>query len=88
MLWAWFLVGVALGGVLFLAMRASRRFPSRHRRFGASHTRQAVDHHFGRFGGSYQEDVERREGVTKVGRNDPCPCGSGNKFKKCCGAMP
>jgi uncharacterized protein len=23
--------------------------------------------------------------ATKVGRNDPCPCGSGNKFKKCCG---
>lgn len=22
----------------------------------------------------------------KVGRNDPCPCGSGQKFKKCCGA--
>lgn len=22
---------------------------------------------------------------TKVGRNDPCPCGSGLKFKKCCG---
>ncbi len=22
---------------------------------------------------------------TKVGRNDPCPCGSGRKFKKCCG---
>ena len=21
----------------------------------------------------------------KVGRNDPCPCGSGRKFKKCCG---
>jgi uncharacterized protein YecA (UPF0149 family) len=21
----------------------------------------------------------------KVGRNNPCPCGSGNKFKKCCG---
>ncbi|MFC1515815.1 PBPRA1643 family SWIM/SEC-C metal-binding motif protein [Thermodesulfobacteriota bacterium] len=21
----------------------------------------------------------------KVGRNDPCPCGSGNKYKKCCG---
>ena len=21
----------------------------------------------------------------KVGRNDPCPCGSGNKHKKCCG---
>ena len=24
--------------------------------------------------------------VTKVGRNDPCTCGSGKKFKKCCGA--
>ncbi len=27
----------------------------------------------------------RRE-VPKVGRNDACPCGSGKKFKKCCGA--
>ncbi len=26
----------------------------------------------------------RREG-EKVGRNDPCPCGSGKKYKKCCG---
>lgn len=23
--------------------------------------------------------------APKVGRNDPCPCGSGKKFKKCCG---
>lgn len=23
--------------------------------------------------------------VTKIGRNDPCPCGSGLKHKKCCG---
>lgn len=23
--------------------------------------------------------------VIKVGRNDPCPCGSGKKYKKCCG---
>lgn len=23
--------------------------------------------------------------VDKVGRNDPCPCGSGRKYKKCCG---
>ncbi len=27
----------------------------------------------------------QREG-PKVGRNDPCPCGSGKKYKKCCGA--
>lgn len=24
--------------------------------------------------------------VPKVGRNEPCPCGSGKKYKKCCGA--
>ena len=23
--------------------------------------------------------------VDKIGRNDPCPCGSGKKYKKCCG---
>lgn len=30
------------------------------------------------------ETVRREE--PKVGRNDPCPCGSGKKHKKCCGA--
>jgi uncharacterized protein len=23
---------------------------------------------------------------TKTGRNEPCPCGSGKKFKRCCGS--
>ena len=27
-----------------------------------------------------------RRQTSKVGRNDPCPCGSGKKYKKCCGA--
>ena len=27
-----------------------------------------------------------RRDQPKVGRNDPCPCGSGKKYKKCCGA--
>jgi uncharacterized protein YecA (UPF0149 family) len=27
-----------------------------------------------------------RRQAAKVGRNDPCPCGSGKKYKKCCGA--
>ena len=26
-----------------------------------------------------------RRGGKKIGRNDPCPCGSGKKYKKCCG---
>ncbi|MFV0350213.1 MAG: YchJ family protein [Halodesulfovibrio sp.] len=29
-------------------------------------------------------ETVRRE-TPKVGRNEPCPCGSGKKFKKCCG---
>jgi uncharacterized protein len=28
-----------------------------------------------------------RSSCEKVGRNDPCPCGSGKKFKKCCGQI-
>ena len=32
-------------------------------------------------------DEPRREARSqKIGRNDPCPCGSGKKYKKCCGA--
>lgn len=30
----------------------------------------------------YPTPIQREKG--KVGRNDPCPCGSGKKFKKCC----
>ncbi len=26
-----------------------------------------------------------RRTLPKIGRNDPCPCGSGKKFKQCCG---
>ena len=25
--------------------------------------------------------------MRDVGRNDPCPCGSGKKYKKCCGLL-
>ncbi len=28
-----------------------------------------------------------KRSTAKVGRNDPCPCGSGKKYKKCCGAQ-
>jgi preprotein translocase subunit SecA len=30
--------------------------------------------------------VQQRRVGDKIGRNDPCPCGSGKKYKKCCGA--
>jgi len=29
---------------------------------------------------------ERQSAMASAGRNDPCPCGSGRKFKRCCGA--
>ncbi|HZI51893.1 MAG TPA: preprotein translocase subunit SecA [Terriglobia bacterium] len=34
-------------------------------------------------GGTGSSQVKRE--APKVGRNDPCPCGSGKKYKKCCG---
>ena len=36
----------------------------------------------GRSDGTVKKQPRR---VQKVGRNDPCPCGSGKKYKKCCG---
>jgi curved DNA-binding protein CbpA len=42
--------------------------------------------------GIYDDDEEpesaepARRAEPKVGRNDPCPCGSGKKYKRCCGA--
>ena len=32
-----------------------------------------------------KETVKKSKKSSKVGRNDPCPCGSGKKYKQCCG---
>jgi len=37
-------------------------------------------------GGDFSVSTVRSSG-PKVGRNDPCPCGSGKKYKKCHGAI-
>ncbi|MFL5289843.1 MAG: SEC-C metal-binding domain-containing protein [Rhodopila sp.] len=34
--------------------------------------------------GSVQQHTLASPRSAKVGRNDPCPCGSGKKYKKCC----
>jgi hypothetical protein len=48
----------------------------------------------GRFAGALRQPYLEASGAqpatfrnpgAKIGRNDPCPCGSGKKFKKCCG---
>jgi tetratricopeptide (TPR) repeat protein len=38
-------------------------------------------------GGRNEEEKAIVYQSGKVGRNDPCPCGSGNKFKHCCGKL-
>ena len=55
-----------------------------------------VEHHheiagFKKFNGEWKyvagniiTETVKRDG-EKIGRNDPCPCGSGKKYKKCCG---
>src|SRR4030081_2415865 len=35
--------------------------------------------------GEVSIDLPIRRSIPKVGRNDPCPCGSGKKYKNCCG---
>ena len=55
---------------------------------GIHHERSNFRREEGRWvciGGEINPKQEQRI-VTKVGRNDLCPCGSGKKFKKCCDA--
>ena len=46
---------------------------------------QNVVEHRGAEGGESKQETVRRD-EKKVGRNDPCPCGSGKKYKKCHGS--
>jgi len=36
---------------------------------------------------SIRDSLTYRRSEPKVGRNEPCPCGSGKKYKLCCGRM-
>lgn len=47
---------------------------------GDAHTHKEGEEHHHR---PKQETIVRD--APKIGRNDPCPCGSGKKYKKCCG---
>jgi preprotein translocase subunit SecA len=64
----------------------------------ASMPQQLIHETFGQFGESNESaaaqeqpevppefQVTFRRNLPKVGRNDDCPCGSGKKYKKCCG---
>lgn len=53
---------------------------------GVRETRTTPRPHFGFYGVSevLQHSAPVRKSKKKIGRNDPCPCGSGKKYKKCC----
>ena len=54
----------------------------------AAPKREAVAKETGSSGGSEENQVVKKSPLVKgkkIGRNDPCPCGSGKKYKKCCG---
>ena len=56
-----------------------------HGRFGQLHERSDFRREEGRW--YYVDGVELKGTpvtATKVGRNEPCPCGSGKKYKRCC----
>ncbi len=80
------------GGALAAVGTGARRLRAGndlHRRDGRGlpapqETRTGTGAH-GRIGRSGPGAAGRSPG-DKVGRNDPCPCGSGKKYKKCCGA--
>jgi preprotein translocase subunit SecA len=76
--------------LLFEAMR--RRFKEHSLRFifAAKVVRQEKSIYETAMTASHGGEGDRRKPVVKseqqkVGRNDPCPCGSGKKYKKCCG---
>ncbi len=53
------------------------------------HERSEFHKHNGRWlyvNGEPGSATAQHRTADKIGRNDPCPCGSGKKYKKCCGA--
>ncbi len=51
-------------------------------------TRWRAEHPLNVYRDSALEDIQLPywRDSPKIGRNDPCPCGSGKKYKKCCAA--
>ncbi len=52
----------------------------------AQHARSLMERAGVQMKGAEKGGTQKTEGGKKVGRNEPCPCGSGKKYKKCCGA--
>lgn len=55
-------------------------------RIDALHEKSRFERIDGRWFYTDGDMMAPRRDLSKIGRNAPCPCGSGSKFKRCCGA--
>ena len=76
--------GTHAGEVDFIANYSIQGIPQKHREL-AKFAKEA-DNNWYYLDGEVEGHVTFKRETPKVGRNEPCPCGSGKKFKKCCGA--
>ena len=82
-----FRVKIQAGESVVRSARGPREMNAQH------NAMQAFDGNAARAGANASPMASRRQGdnvqvvrtAPKVGRNDPCPCGSGKKYKQCCG---
>lgn len=70
------------GEVRFVAHYTANGQPCEHREHSFF---QKIDGEWRFIDGEIEATDPIRREEPKVGRNDPCPCGSGKKYKKCCG---
>jgi preprotein translocase subunit SecA len=74
---------------LFLDMLDRAKYDTVRKVFAVQPAKEEIEYHepvmfFNKSdGGPAVESSDKKD--KKVGRNDPCPCGSGKKYKKCCG---
>ena len=73
-----------VGGVEFVAHYRERGERRRHHEL--ARFKRADDGAWQYVDGEVPEPETVRHATPRVGRNDPCPCGSGRKYKKCCGS--
>ena len=71
-------------GVVEFIANFTENGESRHHRERSRFARQGERWYY--VDGDMPKPKTERHAGPRVGRNDPCPCGSGKKFKKCCGA--
>lgn len=79
------LIYASVTALVLFVIYALRNAPRRDRRHERRQIQQAVDHSDGQFRETNPEEPIPNEAASTVRRNDPCPCGSGEKYKRCCG---